>query len=180
MPRRYYRSCLPRYISIHVLLYIRVCHPHTGFYIAIKLVADRSLSRLLFDSPQITTATSIVKSISSALNTCPSQYYVLLRQSGVHSGDYSRDGSVPHLQRRLAGEDKTVRSSSSAAEVRGDVDRQALVDELREHCGADVLELKDTCEHIQISVAQWWQNGIANFSKLRSNRWISHPAPYRK
>ena len=66
---------------------------------------------------------------------------MLLNQPGVHSEDYSKDGPTPHLQRRIKGEDKGIRSSHAVAEVRDEVDRAALEMILRKSCGADMVQV---------------------------------------
>ena len=65
----------------------------------------------------------------------------------MHSEDYGKDGSTPYLQQWMTGEDARVRSSQAVAEVRGEVDRTALEELLRNSCGAKSVPFEGISKH---------------------------------
>ncbi|KAL8680457.1 MAG: hypothetical protein Q9186_003355 [Xanthomendoza sp. 1 TL-2023] len=98
-------------------------------------------SRLLSSTPQITSASTLLETLTPQLSTCPSDTYIIVTQPGVHAEDYSDRYSAPHLRRKVLGEDERVRSTMSVMDVLGDVDAEKIVGMLEQRCGAVVLKV---------------------------------------
>lgn len=107
--------------------------------------ANRS-SRLLTNSAYIKNGASVYDEISSALSTCPSDYYVVVSQPGVHSSDFSTRKSAPRLGAKMLGKDKSIRSKMSVNEVAGVLDAKQIKSLLVEKCGAKTTAIDGSCE----------------------------------
>lgn len=97
--------------------------------------------RLLTSSPQIVSADSLSKSITSQLSTCPSDTYVIVTQPGVHAEDYSDGFSMPYMRRKIQGKDDRIRSSMSVSDVLGTMDTDAIVQTLESKCGVALMKV---------------------------------------
>ncbi|CEO58693.1 hypothetical protein PMG11_03399 [Penicillium brasilianum] len=95
-----------------------------------------STSEILANSAHIKTSTSLFGDLSSALGSCPSEYYVLVNQPGVHSSDFATRKSAPRLGAKMLGKDKAIRSKMSVNEVAGLLEVKQLKDLLQEKCQA--------------------------------------------
>ncbi|KAL8724710.1 MAG: hypothetical protein Q9166_007798 [cf. Caloplaca sp. 2 TL-2023] len=100
-----------------------------------------STSELLTSTSQISTASTIQDTIKSQLSICPSDTYIVVTQPGVHAEDYSDRYAAPHLRRKVLGEDERVESTMSVTDVVGKVDAEALVDAMKDDCGAALLRV---------------------------------------
>ncbi|KAI4124616.1 MAG: hypothetical protein LQ347_005676 [Umbilicaria vellea] len=100
-----------------------------------------STSEILFPSSQIASATSITAQLTSQLEKCPSDTYVVISQPGVGAADYGSRFSSPHLRKRIAGEDEKVRSSFTVADVSGEIDLSELVRLVEKKCGAGLMSV---------------------------------------
>ncbi|GAD94065.1 conserved hypothetical protein [Paecilomyces variotii No. 5] len=110
------------------------------------LANDELYSRLLGSSAQLKTASSLSAEIASALSTCPSDYYVIASQPGVHVSDFSKPKSAPRLYEKLSGKDSAIKSSFSVSEVSGELDAQYVQDLLEKKCGAQTTHVDASSE----------------------------------
>ncbi|KAJ5800023.1 uncharacterized protein N7518_002091 [Penicillium psychrosexuale] len=95
-----------------------------------------STSEVLTNSAYIQTGTSLLENLSSSLSTCPSDYYVVVYQPGVHSSDFSTRKSAPRLGAKMLGKDSSIRSKMSINEVAGLVEPKDVKSILEEKCKA--------------------------------------------
>ncbi|KAL1865117.1 hypothetical protein Plec18167_009520 [Paecilomyces lecythidis] len=110
-----------------------------------------STSELLGSSAQLKTASSLSDEIASALSTCPSDYYVIASQPGVHVSDFSKPKSAPWLYEKLSGKDKAIKSSFSVSEVSGELDAKYVQDLLEKKCGAQATHVDASSEFFSAS-----------------------------
>ncbi|KAJ5558730.1 hypothetical protein N7535_009391 [Penicillium sp. DV-2018c] len=97
-----------------------------------------STSEVLTNSAYIQTGAKLLESLSSSLSTCPSDYYVVVYQPGVHSSDFSTRKSAPRLGAKMLGKDRTIRSKMSVNEVTGLVEPKEIKKLLVEKCNAQI------------------------------------------
>ncbi|KAJ5952469.1 BIG/ATPase V1 complex subunit S1, partial [Penicillium vulpinum] len=95
-----------------------------------------STSEVLTNSAYIQTGASLLENLSSSLSTCPSDYYVVVYQPGVHSSDYSTRKSAPRLGAKMLGKDSAIRSKMSINEVAGLVEPKEIKSLLEKKCKA--------------------------------------------
>ncbi|KAJ5096918.1 hypothetical protein N7456_007639 [Penicillium angulare] len=100
-----------------------------------------STSELLTNSAYIKNGASVYDEISSALSTCPSDYYVVVSQPGVHSTDFSTRKSAPRLGAKMLGKDRSIHSKMSVNEVVGELDAKQIKSLLVEKCGAETTAI---------------------------------------
>ncbi|PWY77205.1 BIG1-domain-containing protein [Aspergillus sclerotioniger CBS 115572] len=96
-----------------------------------------STSEILSTSAQLKTAPSILEDLSTGLNGCPSDYYVIASQPGVHSTDFATRKSAPHLGAKMTGKDKSIRSKMIVNEVEGVLEAKYIQELLEKECGAE-------------------------------------------
>ncbi|KAE8379255.1 BIG/ATPase V1 complex, subunit S1 [Aspergillus bertholletiae] len=95
-----------------------------------------STSEILSTSSQLKTAPSLLVDLSSKLSACPSDYYVIASQPGVHSTDFSTRKSAPRLGAKMMGKDKTIRSTATVNEVVGVLQAKQIQNIIEKECGA--------------------------------------------
>ncbi|KAJ5356509.1 BIG/ATPase V1 complex subunit S1 [Penicillium concentricum] len=95
-----------------------------------------STSEVLTNSAYIQTGASLLENLSSSLSTCPSDYYVVVYQPGVHSSDFSTRKSAPRLGAKMLGKDSSIRSKMSINEVAGLVEPKEVKSLLEKKCKA--------------------------------------------
>ncbi|KAL4921619.1 BIG/ATPase V1 complex, subunit S1 [Aspergillus aurantiobrunneus] len=95
-----------------------------------------STSEILSTSVQLKSATTLLDDLSTQLSVCPSDYYVIASQPGVHSTDFVTIKSAPSLGAKMTGKDKTIRSTMSVNEVAGVLETKQFRDILETECGA--------------------------------------------
>ncbi|EED21690.1 conserved hypothetical protein [Talaromyces stipitatus ATCC 10500] len=100
-----------------------------------------STSDLLSSSSNIASATSLLSDVWSSLKTCPSDYYIIATQPGVHAADYSNSKGTPRLREKVLGNDKAIRSNITVTEVLGSLDPTSIRSGLEEECGAQVTRI---------------------------------------
>ncbi|BDD55888.1 hypothetical protein MPDQ_003267 [Monascus purpureus] len=93
-----------------------------------------STSEILASSAEIKTASSIFRDVSSELSACPSDYFVVAFQPGVHKSDYATRRSAPRLGAKVTGQDETIRSSMSVSEVAGVLDAAQIQAMIEKEC----------------------------------------------
>ncbi|CAP95351.1 hypothetical protein NUH16_008169 [Penicillium rubens] len=93
-----------------------------------------STSEVLTNSAYIQTGTSLLENLSSSLSTCPSDYYVVVYQPGVHSSDFSTRKSAPRLGAKMLGKDSSIRSKMSINEVAGLLEPKEIKGLLEKKC----------------------------------------------
>lgn len=103
------------------------------------------LCRVLSSTSQIRSASSLNDDLGSSLSSCPSDFYVLISQPGVHAVDYSKRASSPLLREKVLGNEESTGSSFVVNEVLGEVDATRLQDTLEKKCGAQTTELDASC-----------------------------------
>lgn len=113
--------------------------------LALRLT-NRSSLRVLTNSAYIQTGTSLLENLSSSLSTCPSDYYVVVYQPGVHSSDFSTRKSAPRLGAKMLGKDSSIRSKMSINEVAGLVQPNDVKSILEEKCKAQTTAVDASCK----------------------------------
>ncbi|EAS28815.3 uncharacterized protein CIMG_07561 [Coccidioides immitis RS] len=88
-------------------------------------------------SRQILSANTVRDDVHRKLLSCPSDYYIIVSQPGVHFLDYASRKSSPRLREKVLKKDSAVKSSLAVSEVVGDIDIGDLVSKLESRCGAD-------------------------------------------
>lgn len=98
-------------------------------------------------SSNIALATSLLDDISSNLKSCPSDYYVIASQPGVHSTDFATRKSAPRLGAKMTGKDKAIRSKASVHQVSGVMDAKEVQNIIGNACGAEatVIDASSEC-----------------------------------
>lgn len=114
------------------------------------LLTNRSSLRVLTNSAYIQTGASVLENLSSSLSTCPSDYYVVVYQPGVHSSDFSTRKSAPRLGAKMLGKDSSIRSKMSINEVAGLVEPKEIKSLLKEKCNAQTTAVDASCKLL------WW------------------------
>lgn len=117
----------------------RSCHPLTT-----------TSPRVLTNSAYIKSGASLLDELFSSLSTCPSDYYVLVHQPGVHSTDFSTRKSAPRLGAKMLGKDKSIRSKMSVNEVAGLLETKDIQSLLEKKCKAQTTVIDGSCE------LPWW------------------------
>ncbi|KAJ5180500.1 BIG/ATPase V1 complex subunit S1 [Penicillium capsulatum] len=100
-----------------------------------------STSDVLINSAYIKSAQSLLDDLSSALRTCPTDYYVLVNQPGVHSSDFATHKSAPRLGAKVLGKDKSIRSKMSVNEVSGLLETGSVKNILEDKCKAQTIAI---------------------------------------
>ncbi|KAJ6078687.1 hypothetical protein N7467_008440 [Penicillium canescens] len=100
-----------------------------------------STSDVLANSAYIQTGASLFDTLSSSLSTCPSDYYVVVYQPGVHSTDFASRKSAPRLGAKMLGKDSSIRSKMSVNEVAGLVEPKHIKSLLEEKCKAQTTTI---------------------------------------
>ncbi|KAL6250441.1 hypothetical protein RBB50_002743 [Rhinocladiella similis] len=101
-----------------------------------------STSELLNPDSRLQSASNIVSNVAISLSTCPSDYYVVVSQSGVSSQDYGSIKNTPVLAQALSGHSaRGIRSSMVVPDVTGSIDSSSWTDLLRSKCGVQVTEI---------------------------------------
>ncbi|EEA25812.1 hypothetical protein TMatcc_005951 [Talaromyces marneffei ATCC 18224] len=101
-----------------------------------------STSELLSSaSSNVVSATSLLSDVWSSLKTCPSDYYIIATQPGVHATDYSTQKATPRLREKVLGNDKAIRSNITVTEVVGLLDPTFIRNGLEQECGAQVTKI---------------------------------------
>lgn len=125
--------------------------------------------RVLVPSSNIALATSLLNDISSNLKSCPSDYYVVASQPGVHSTDFSTRKSAPRLGAKMTGKDKAIRSTASVHQVAGVMDAKEVQNMIGNACGAEatVIDASSECtpgerkgtiekaENVELTICSW-------------------------
>ncbi|KAL4930712.1 Ac45/VOA1 transmembrane domain-containing protein [Aspergillus undulatus] len=96
-----------------------------------------STSEILSAPAQLKSATHLLNDLSTALSTCPSDYYVIASQPGVHNIDFVTGKSAPRLGAKMTGEDETIRSTMAVNEVAGVLEAKQIQKFLETECGAE-------------------------------------------
>lgn len=93
-------------------------------------------------SDDVATAIRVKEHVVSILHNCPSDTYLIVNQPGVRDADFANANSAAYLQRRLSGEDTSVRTKHVISSVVGDVSSTHLSAELVRHCGLTTESFK--------------------------------------
>ncbi|KAL1994593.1 hypothetical protein VTN49DRAFT_2063 [Thermomyces lanuginosus] len=99
-----------------------------------------STADLPSSSSQVRSADALLDDVLARVKTCPSDYYVLVSQPGVHASDYSDRKATPWLRGKAAGADKSILSNLTVTEVSGVLDSAAIRKALKD-CGTQVTEV---------------------------------------
>ncbi|KAI9375449.1 BIG/ATPase V1 complex, subunit S1 [Aspergillus egyptiacus] len=95
-----------------------------------------STSEITSASKQLQSATSLLDDLSTTLSTCPSDYYVIASQPGVHSTDFATRKAAPRLGAKMTGQDEEIRSTTVVNEVVGVLEAKQIRSVLETECGA--------------------------------------------
>ncbi|KAE8152555.1 BIG/ATPase V1 complex, subunit S1 [Aspergillus avenaceus] len=95
-----------------------------------------STSEILSTSSQLQSAPTLLETLSSKLSGCPSDYYVIASQPGVHSTDFSTRKSAPRLGAKMTGKDKAIQSKMAVNEVVGTLEAKQVQSLIEKECGA--------------------------------------------
>ena len=109
--------------------------------------------RILSTSSQLKSAPSLLDDLSSKLSSCPSDYYVIASQPGVHSTDFSTRKSAPRLGAKMTGKDKTIRSTATVNEVVGVLEAKQIQSIIEKECGAQTTAIDGSCKSYDFKVA---------------------------
>lgn len=104
-----------------------------------------TVHRILSTSVQLKSATTLLDDLSTKLSTCPSEYYVIASQPGVHSTDFTTAKTAPRLGAKMTGKDKAIRSTMSINEVAGILEAKHIRDILEAKCGAQTTVIDASC-----------------------------------
>ncbi|PYH29446.1 Ac45/VOA1 transmembrane domain-containing protein [Aspergillus neoniger CBS 115656] len=96
-----------------------------------------STSQIPSTSAQLRTAPAILEDLSTGLSGCPSDYYVIASQPGVHSTDFATRQSAPRLGGKMTGKDKNIRTKTIVNEVVGEIEAKDVQKLLEKECGAE-------------------------------------------
>lgn len=99
-------------------------------------------------SSHVRSADALLDDVLARVKTCPSDYYVLASQPGVHASDYSDRKATPWLRGKATGTDKSIRSNLTVTEVSGVLDSAAIREALKE-CGAQVTEVDASSKQLR-------------------------------
>ncbi|KAL4997225.1 BIG/ATPase V1 complex, subunit S1 [Aspergillus recurvatus] len=95
-----------------------------------------STSEILSTPAQLKSATTLLDELSTKLGACPSDYYVIASQPGVHSADFATGKSAPRLGAKMTGKDEEIRSTIIVNEVAGVLETKKVQDILETQCDA--------------------------------------------
>ncbi|GES63054.1 BIG1-domain-containing protein [Aspergillus terreus] len=95
-----------------------------------------STSENLGSHAHIKTAPALLEELSSKLSACPSDYYVIASQPGVHSSDFAARKSAPRLGAKMTGQDRAIQSTVMVNEVAGVLESKQIQGVLERECGA--------------------------------------------
>ena len=110
-----------------------------------RRIANRR-GRILTQPANLKSATDLLDDLSSALRGCPSDYYVLASQPGVHSTDFSKRNAAPRLGAKMTGKDRDIRSKMIVSEVVGAFEAKQIQDLLEKECGAQTTVVDGSCK----------------------------------
>ncbi|PYH93488.1 BIG1-domain-containing protein [Aspergillus ellipticus CBS 707.79] len=96
-----------------------------------------STSEILSTPARLKDAASLLDELSSGLSGCPSDYYVIASQPGVHSTDFAVRKSAPRLGAKMTGRDTAIRSKMIVNEVTGVLEVKQVQYLLAKECGAE-------------------------------------------
>jgi hypothetical protein len=122
----------------------------TSLRLGLSTVIAYRLLRLLSASAQLKSATSLLDDLSTTLSTCPSDYYVIASQPGVHATDFSARASAPRLAAKLTGQDEAIRSATIINEVAGVLETKQIRNILESGCGAQTMVIDASCSWSRI------------------------------
>ncbi|KKK17589.1 hypothetical protein P175DRAFT_0502656 [Aspergillus ochraceoroseus IBT 24754] len=94
-----------------------------------------STSEIASTSAQLKSVTSLLDDLSTKFNACPSDYYVIASQPGVHSTDFATRKAAPRLAAKMTGQDKSIQSTMVVNEVAGVLEVKQLQQILEKECG---------------------------------------------
>ncbi|KAF7718344.1 Uncharacterized protein PECH_001061 [Penicillium ucsense] len=103
-----------------------------------------STSELLTTSANEKASASLFADLTTALKSCPSEYYVIVNQPGVHSSDFATRKSAPRLGAKMLGKDKSIRSKMSVNEVSGLLEAKQIQEMLTEGCQAQTTVINSS------------------------------------
>ncbi|KAL4797246.1 BIG/ATPase V1 complex, subunit S1 [Aspergillus venezuelensis] len=100
-----------------------------------------STSEILGTPAQLRSATTLLDDLSTTLKTCPSDYYVIASQPGVHSTDFASSKAAPRLGAKMTGKDKAIQSTMAVNEIAGVLETKQIQKILESECGAETTAI---------------------------------------
>ena len=142
--------------SEYVGLPLSIYNPCTS---GTRLITEPNCLRILDESSpsqiQLYSSIPLLYRISKKLTSCPSDYYVIASQPGVHSSDFSGSKSAPRLGAKLLKEDKAVKSSLMINEVVEGLDAKHFQRVIEKNCRAENIAIDASSEFLSIPVKRW-------------------------
>lgn len=108
--------------------------------------------RNLGSHAHIKTAPALLEDLSSKLSACPSDYYVIASQPGVHSSDFAARKSAPRLGAKMTGQDRAIQSTVMVNEVAGVLEPKQIQGVLERECGAQTTVIDGSCEMLLVGI----------------------------
>lgn len=113
----------------------------------VNFSVPNSYHRLLLPTDQIQSGSKLTSDLKSTLSSCPSDFYLLIKQPGISISDFSSPASAPTLSKfSNHATHSTLRSSLIIAEVVGDIGMNSLEQELKSKCGAWSTAVDPLCK----------------------------------
>ncbi|GLA27630.1 hypothetical protein AnigIFM63604_000421 [Aspergillus niger] len=112
-----------------------------------------STSQIPSTSAQLRTAPAILEDLSTGLSGCPSDYYVIASQPGVHSTDFATRQSAPRLGAKMTGKDKNIRTKMIVNEVVGEIEAKDVQKLLEKECGAESTVIDASSDSYSVDFA---------------------------
>lgn len=106
-----------------------------------RRLANGQIDSFPSSTSHIRSAKSLLGDVWGRLKTCPSDYYIIASQPGVHAADYSDQRATPRLREKVLGSDKAIRSNITVTEVTGSLDIESIRNGLENECGAQVTRV---------------------------------------
>jgi hypothetical protein len=73
--------------------------------------------------------------VLKALENCPTQSYVVIKQIGVSSADYADGRSAPSFSQYMGGMRPAITTTYAVPDVVGEIDADVIVSHLKSKCG---------------------------------------------
>ncbi|KAL6233738.1 hypothetical protein BDW75DRAFT_214204 [Aspergillus navahoensis] len=125
-----------------------------------------STSEILSTPAQLKSATALLDELSIKLSACPSDYYVIASQPGVHSTDFATGKSAPRLGAKMTGEDEAIRSTIIVNEVVGVLETKQVQDILETKCGTETTFIDASSGSYSTDFGKEPRNLVVSFPSL--------------
>ncbi|KAF2099140.1 BIG1-domain-containing protein [Rhizodiscina lignyota] len=114
------------------------------------LFSSAPISTPIALSSNIARSSTIRDSLSELLKTCDWDNYILVSQPSQSPADFSNWGAYPHIRRWLEKRDDTVKTATAVPEVIGEIDIDAIAQQLELGCKATVEDVETSAGYAPI------------------------------